>query len=121
MSRSQLAEDHGAVVVAHMMTALLGFVAVSVDLVSLYAEKRQLQNGADAAALALARHRSTSTTMATNATGYHAANVREGRAAPAVTTTADSQVTVAKESRNAQGTAARPLSFAPPWGSAQPW
>ncbi len=57
MSRSRLAEDHGAVavIVALMMTVLLGFVAVSVDLGSLYAEKRQLQNGADAAALAVAQ------------------------------------------------------------------
>jgi Flp pilus assembly protein TadG len=118
VSRSRLAEDQGAVavIVALMMTVLLGFVAISVDVGSLYSERRQLQNGADAAALALACHRGTPTAMTTTATGYLTANVQDGRAAATVTTTTDGQVTVTAESRNAQGTAALPLSFAPALG-----
>ena len=44
-----------AVIVAVLMVALLGFVAIAVDVGMLYAERAQLQNGADAAALSLAQ------------------------------------------------------------------
>ena len=37
------------------MVALLGFAALAIDLSSLYQERRVLQNGADAAALAVAK------------------------------------------------------------------
>lgn len=49
--------DQGAVlvIVAVMMVALLGVGAMVIDLGALYVEKRQLQNGADAAALAIAQ------------------------------------------------------------------
>lgn len=43
-----------AVVVAFAMVALLGFTALAVDVGAIYAEKAQLQNGADATALAIA-------------------------------------------------------------------
>ncbi|WP_159800997.1 pilus assembly protein TadG-related protein [Arthrobacter zhaoguopingii] len=42
------------VIVAVLMVALLGFTALVVDVGAMYAEKAQLQNGADAAALAIA-------------------------------------------------------------------
>lgn len=44
-----------AVMVGLLMVPLLGFAAIAVDAGSLYAEKRELQNGADAAALAIAQ------------------------------------------------------------------
>lgn len=44
-----------AVLVAVMMVALLGFAAVGLDSAVLYAEQRIVQNGADAAALAVAQ------------------------------------------------------------------
>lgn len=44
-----------AVIVAVALVALLGFVALAVDVGALYAERAQLQNGADAAALAIAQ------------------------------------------------------------------
>ncbi len=49
--------DQGAVlvIVAVMMVALLGMGAMVIDLGAVYVEKRQLQNGADAAALAVAQ------------------------------------------------------------------
>lgn len=52
----RLRGDDGAVavVVAILMVAMLGFGALVLDSGSLYAERRQLQNGADAAALAAA-------------------------------------------------------------------
>lgn len=43
-----------AVIVAMLMVVLLGFIALAVDVGLLYAEKAQLQNGSDAAALAIA-------------------------------------------------------------------
>ena len=50
-------EDRGAVLVlvAVMMTALVGMAALVIDIGSLYVEKRELQNGGDAAALAVAQ------------------------------------------------------------------
>ncbi|NKX52545.1 hypothetical protein HER39_18605, partial [Arthrobacter deserti] len=44
-----------AVIVAVFLVALLGFVALAVAVGALYAERAQLQNGADAAALAVAQ------------------------------------------------------------------
>lgn len=43
-----------AVLVAFCMVVLLGFTALAVDVGAMYAEKAQLQNGADATALAIA-------------------------------------------------------------------
>lgn len=43
-----------AVIVAFSLVALLGFTALAVDVGAMYAEKAQLQNGADATALAIA-------------------------------------------------------------------
>lgn len=49
-------DERGAatIIVAGLMVVLLGFAALAVDVGALYAEKAQLQNGADAAALAIA-------------------------------------------------------------------
>jgi Flp pilus assembly protein TadG len=61
-----------AVVVAICMVVLMGFLAIAVDLGSIYSDKQQLQNGADAGALAIAqscqRNPSTCTVTAANAT-----------------------------------------------------
>jgi Flp pilus assembly protein TadG len=49
-------EEQGAasVIVAMVLVVLLGFAALAVDVGAMYAEKAQLQNGADSAALAVA-------------------------------------------------------------------
>ena len=54
---TRVADDRGAVaiVVALLMVALLGSAAISIDVGRLYVERRQLHNGSDAAALALAQ------------------------------------------------------------------
>jgi Flp pilus assembly protein TadG len=54
-----------AVVVAVAMLALLGAAALAVDVGSLYSERAQLQNGADAAAIAIAQACATNATSAT--------------------------------------------------------
>jgi len=51
-----------SVIVALMLVALLGFGAIAVDVGMLYAERAQLRNGADAAALAIAQKCAKSTT-----------------------------------------------------------
>lgn len=53
----RLNDDDGAVavVVAVLMVVAMLFAAIVIDVGAVYAERRQLQNGADAAALALAR------------------------------------------------------------------
>jgi Flp pilus assembly protein TadG len=50
-------EEHGAVsvLVALLMVVLLGFAALAVDVALVYSERTQLQNGADAAAYAVAQ------------------------------------------------------------------
>ncbi|MDE8585633.1 pilus assembly protein TadG-related protein [Arthrobacter sp. NQ4] len=63
-----LHRERGAisVIVAILMVALLGFVAIAVDVGLIYSERAQLQNGADASAIALAQkcaRNSADTTM----------------------------------------------------------
>jgi Flp pilus assembly protein TadG len=57
LTRSRHDGERGAVsvIVALMLVALLGFGAMAVDVGMLYAERTQLRNGADAAALAIAQ------------------------------------------------------------------
>jgi len=83
----RLRRDDGviAVIVAICMVVLLGIATIVVDVGSLYAERRQLQNGADAAALAVAigcaraaSCPSTSSAMAT-ATQYADANANDNQ------------------------------------------
>jgi len=74
-----------AVVVAICMVVLMGFLAIAVDLGSIYSDKQQLQNGADASALAIAqscqRNPSTCTAAAANAAAdtYAKANKLDGQ------------------------------------------
>jgi Putative Flp pilus-assembly TadE/G-like len=64
---------------------LMGFLAIAVDLGSIYSDKQQLQNGADAAALAIAqscqRNPTTCTVTVANATAdkYAKANKLDGQ------------------------------------------
>ncbi|MGP0221885.1 MULTISPECIES: pilus assembly protein TadG-related protein [unclassified Paenarthrobacter] len=72
----QDSKERGAatVLVAAMMVALLGFAALAVDVGALYAEKAQLQNGADAAALAIATDCAGGSCGDSTATGNQFAN-----------------------------------------------
>lgn len=53
----RIGDERGAVavIVAILMVPLMGFAAISLDLAATYAERQQLQTGADAAALAIAQ------------------------------------------------------------------
>ena len=53
----RLRDERGAVgvVVALLMVPLIGFAAIAIDVSAMYAERQQLQTGADAGALAIAQ------------------------------------------------------------------
>ena len=61
MRHEKRRDERGAVaiIVAFSLVALLGFTAIALDTGALYAERAQLQNGADAAALAVAQECAT--------------------------------------------------------------
>jgi hypothetical protein len=73
-----------AVLIALLMVVLLGFAAIVIDVGSMYAQRAQLQNGADAAVLAIAQDcaKNGLTVCKTNAPGkaqtLAAANVNNG-------------------------------------------
>lgn len=102
-------DDRGvvAVLVALLMVPLLGFVAISVDVAATHAERQQLQNGADAAALAIAQDcaRSSSEfecaeTPESTAQGFAEANKNDGNAdarLQSVPTPSSGRVTVITE------------------------
>ena len=74
---NQLRNDErgaAAVIVALMMVALLGFGAIAVDVGMMYAERAQLQNGADSAALAVANNCANGTCGNTAGTASHFAS-----------------------------------------------
>ncbi|HEY8699886.1 MAG TPA: Tad domain-containing protein [Arthrobacter sp.] len=88
LTQSKLKHDgeRGAVsvIVALMLVALLGFGAMAVDVGMLYAERTQLRNGADAAALAIAQKCAKSATdpdcltPTPLATGFANGNANDG-------------------------------------------
>ncbi len=86
----RLTDDRGmaAVTVAIAGTVLIGMVAFAVDVGALYAERRELQSGADAAALGIAQACAEGDAVVCNpvtaegtADGYADANAHDGAAA----------------------------------------
>lgn len=81
---SRLRSERGAtaVMVALLMVPLVGFAAIAVDAGALYAEKAQLQNGADSAALAVAQHCALNACgdTASTAADFANANANDGAA-----------------------------------------
>ena len=78
-------EDRGAysVMTAMLLVVMLGAVALAVDVGAMYAERTELQNGADAAALAVAQKCAVSethctTTAVTVADQYADRNAKDG-------------------------------------------
>ncbi|MFE4543801.1 Tad domain-containing protein [Arthrobacter sp. NPDC056727] len=69
--------EHGgvAVIVAIVMVVMLGFAALAIDVAKLYAERAQLQNGSDSAALMLAQKCARNDTINCSATTPMAADL----------------------------------------------
>jgi Flp pilus assembly protein TadG len=67
-----------AVLVAFLVVVLFGFAALAIDISSLYQEKRTLQNGADSAALAVAKDCAETTCNSSLADTYADLNADDG-------------------------------------------
>ncbi|MHA6694892.1 pilus assembly protein TadG-related protein [Homoserinimonas sp. A520] len=81
---SRLRDERGAsaVMMAILIIPLIGFLAIALDVGALYAERAQLQNGADAAALAIAQDCSDGTCddPTARAAAFSDANANDGAA-----------------------------------------
>jgi Flp pilus assembly protein TadG len=76
VARAEKRDERGAasVIVAVLLVVLMGFGALAVDVGAMYAEKAQLQNGADASALAIANDCGNGSCGSYSATGSALAN-----------------------------------------------
>jgi Flp pilus assembly protein TadG len=112
-----LGDERGAVgvIVAIAMVALCGFAAIAIDMGALYSERAQLQNGADAAALAIAQDCADGTCVNTTATAQLFANSNANDRAANVATpvVGANSVSVATSTRDSSGAGSLALSFAP--------
>lgn len=109
-----------AVMVALLMVALLGFAAICVDVGMMYAERAQLQNGADSASLAVANDcasaRTCGDSLATAAT-YATSNANDGAARTnSVSFPTTNSVRVDVSSRDGAGNNFIQLAFADIFG-----
>jgi len=94
----RLREERGAigVVVALLMVVVLGFAAIAIDVSAMYAQRQQLQTGADAGALAIAQACTAGSCGPTAATAqsFANANLNSGASTANVTSLTSSKVTV---------------------------
>lgn len=105
-----------AIIVALAMVVLLGAAAFAVDVGALYAERAQLQNGADAAALAIAQNCATGTCGDVQTTAQNLANLNSNDGASNVTVDppASNSIHVTTTTRDGStGAGTLTLSFAP--------
>jgi Flp pilus assembly protein TadG len=100
-----------------MIVVLLGFAAIAIDIARLTAEKSELQNGADAAAIAIAQNcaKGACGNTATTASTLAGANTNDGYAT-ATASVAGSTVTVETGTLNKDGTTKIDYFFAPVLG-----
>lgn len=101
-SEPTVSGERGAagVMVAVMMLVLIGAGAVAVDVGQIYAERAQLQNGADAGALAVALSCKQGACNPALADGLANSNSNDAASTAAVDLTVASQVTVATSTKN---------------------
>ncbi|MEV7638229.1 pilus assembly protein TadG-related protein [Pseudarthrobacter enclensis] len=100
-TKSDEGSERGAatIIVAVALVALLGFAALAVDVGAMYAEKAQLQNGADSTALAVANQCAKGSCGDTAATGNLFANSNANDGASGATVTFPDSTTVRAETR----------------------
>ncbi len=113
MRRVRRTEDGlAAVFVLMAMLAMVGMVGFVIDLGLIRQEKRELQNGADAAALALAQECALGlcTSLTTKAEVYADANAKDGAATVIGATVSGNQVKVDTRTETS-GAASLPLQF----------
>jgi hypothetical protein len=94
----RLNHERGAVgvVVALLMVPILGFAAIAIDVAAMYAERQELQAGADAGAMAIAQDcgRGACAASAQTAQSFAAANLVGASSTAAVTALSATEVTV---------------------------
>ena len=122
MIAARLKREDGvvAVIVAVAMVVLLGAAAFTVDIGSIYAERTQLQNGADAAAIAVAQGCAAGVCGNMQATAQNLANrnSNDGASNVSVDLPQSNQVHVKTWTRDAvTGAGALNLAFAPVLGT----
>ena len=103
------------IIVAIMIVALMGFAALAVDVGAMYAEKAQLQNGADSSALAIAGDCANGSCGDVNATGQLLANSNSNdnsSGVASITFPAATTVRVETNTRDAGGANTFSLFFA---------
>jgi Flp pilus assembly protein TadG len=119
MRRLTLRDDTGAamILVAICLVFLLGIAALVIDFGALVQERRVLQNGADAAALAVATDcaKGACGTSTTTANNYANANSDDAQSDAAVSFPASNTVEVTTTTRSSAGTTVKFL-FAPVMG-----
>ena len=111
--------EHGAaaIIVAVLMVTVLGFAAIAVDVGAMYAEKAQIQNGADATALAIAgdcaKGLNCTTAMAASSNRLADSNANDGATGvQSVSQPNPSTVRVVTNARDTAGTNSFSLFFA---------
>jgi hypothetical protein len=111
--RSSPRDEHGAVIVlmAAFVVVIVGLSALVIDVGSIADEKRQLQNGADAAALAVAHSCGLGTCDTSLAAGLANSNSRDGRSDVVVSFPGTRRASVIT-STSSGGTSILPYSFA---------
>ncbi|MHA7143345.1 pilus assembly protein TadG-related protein [Arthrobacter sp. TmT3-37] len=111
-----LKDEQGAVAVfvALTMVVILAMAALAIDVGAMYVEKAQLQNGADASALAIANDCSKGNCGAVNSTGQDFANRNAGDATSGITSITFPTATSVRVQTNAReaGTGANHFSLA---------
>ncbi|KIS26609.1 hypothetical protein TV39_15135 [Arthrobacter sp. SPG23] len=102
-----------AVIVAFTMVVLLGFTALAVDVGAVYAEKAQLQNGADATALAIANDcaKGLNCPTAMGAAGNRLADVNANDSSSGVFSVTQPNATTVRVETNAQAAGSTDDSF----------
>ena len=108
-----------SVMVALLLVVLLGAEAIAVDVGAMYAERAELQNGADAAALAIAQDCADGSCLTTDATAqlYANSNAKDNATNIADVQLTPSSVTVDVTSQDgATGAGSLALFFAPVLG-----
>lgn len=106
-------KEHGAttLIVAMLLVVLLGFAALAVDVGALYAEKAQLQNGADSAALAIAGDCAAGNCGSTSVTASQFANGNANDGASGVASITFPQATTVRVETNSRDAVTGANSF----------
>ncbi|GAA4426044.1 hypothetical protein GCM10023169_24460 [Georgenia halophila] len=116
----RLKDDRGAVsvMVALLIVPLIAFAAIAIDVAAMWADKQQLQTGADAGALAVAQDcaQNACADPAYTAQTLAAANVNDGGATAAITDPQLNTLTPSSGSVTVQTSGTREHWFAPVLG-----